>query len=201
MLDLGRTLLYVTEREPSAIAVIDGETTLTYGAWLDRALRTVAGLDALGLGRGDHLVAILQNRLEAATLHWACQIAGVAITPVNWRAKPEELDYVLDDAGARAVCFEPVSADAVVNASHAREIPRIAVGGAGGGTAGFDDLAGGAPRMRHQGPVRTTSRSCSTPPAPRGARRGSREPTPPSARPPSRTSRRTATATASAPWG
>ena len=145
MLDLGRTLLYVTEREPSAIAVIDGETTLTYGAWLDRTLRTVAGLDALGLGRGDHLVTILQNRLEAATLHWACQIAGVAITPVNWRAKPEELDYVLDDAGARAVCFEPVSADAVANASHAREIPRIAVGGAGGGRVGFDDLAGGAP--------------------------------------------------------
>ena len=145
MLDLGRTLLYVTEREPSAIAVIDGETTLTYGAWLDRTLRTVAGLDALGLGRGDHLVTILQNRLEAATLHWACQLAGVAITPVNWRAKPEELDYVLDDAGARAVCFEPVSADAVANASHAREIPRIAVGGAGGGSVGFDDLAGGAP--------------------------------------------------------
>ena len=143
MLDLGRTLLYVTEREPSAIAVIDGETTLTYGAWLDRTLRTVAGLDALGLGRGDHLVTILQNRLEAATLHWACQLAGVAITPVNWRAKPEELDYVLDDAGARAVCFEPVSADTAANAPHARQIPRIAVGGADGGTFGFDELAGG----------------------------------------------------------
>ena len=79
------------------------------------------------------------------TLHWACQIAGVVITPVNWRAKPEDLDYVLDDACARAVCFDPVSADAVANASHARAIPRIAVGGAGGGTVGFDDLCGRAP--------------------------------------------------------
>ena len=145
MLDLGRTLLYVTEREPSTPAIIGGDTTLTYGEWLERTLRTVAGLDALGLGRGDHLVTILQNRLEAATLHWACQIAGVAITPVNWRAKPEELDYVLDDAGARAVCFEPVSADAVANASHACALPRIAAGGAEGGTVEFDDFAGGAP--------------------------------------------------------
>ncbi len=145
MLDLGRTLLYVVEREPSATAIIDGETTLTYREWLECARRAVAGLDAIGLRRGDHLVTVLQNRLEAATLHWACQLAGVVITPVNWRAKPEELDYVLDDAGALAVCFEPVSADAVANASHARDIPRIAVGDADGGTVVFDDFAGGSP--------------------------------------------------------
>ena len=145
MLDLGRTLLHVTEREPAAIAVIDGDTALTYGDWIELTLRTVAGLDAVGLRHGDHLITILQNRIEAATLHWACQIAGVVITPVNWRAKPEELDYVLGDAGARAVCFEPVSADAVANASHARAIPRIAVSGAGGGTIAFDDLCGRAP--------------------------------------------------------
>ena len=144
MLDLGRTLLYVTEREPAAVAIVDGDTTFTYGEWLAHTLRTVAGLDTLGLRHGDHLVTILRNRLEAATLHWACQLAGVVITPVNWRAKPEELDYVLDDAGARAVCFEPVSAEAVANASHTRALPRIAVGGAGGGTVGFDEFAGGS---------------------------------------------------------
>ena len=145
MLDLGRTLLYITEREPAAAAIIDGDTTLTYDEWLERTLRTVAGLDAIGLRRGEHLVTILRNRIEAATLHWACQLAGVAITPVNWRAKPEELDYVLDDARARAVCFEPVSADTVARAPHARDIPRIAAGAAGGGAIGFDDFAGGSP--------------------------------------------------------
>ena len=147
VLDLGRTLLYVAEREPSATAIVDGDgdVVLTYGVWLDRTLRTVAGLDALGLGRGDHLVTVLRNRLEAATLHWACQLAGVAITPVSWRATPEDLDYVLDDAGARAVCFERVSAGAVANAPHAGALPRIAVGGASGGTVGFEELAGGPP--------------------------------------------------------
>ena len=145
MLDLGRTLLHVAEREPGAIALVDGATTLRYGALVERTLRTVAGLDALGLRRGDHLVTILQNRLEAATLHWACQLAGIVITPVNWRAKPEEAEYVLADAGARAVCFEPVSADAVANAPHAGTIPRIAAGGAGGGTLAFDELWDRAP--------------------------------------------------------
>ena len=145
MLDLGRTLLYVVEREPSATATADGDSSLAYADWLDRVLRAVAGLDAIGLRRGDHLVTILRNRLEAATLHWACQLAGVVITPVNWRATPAELDYVLGDAGARAVCFEPVSADAVANAPHARAIPRIAAGGAGGGALAFDELSDCAP--------------------------------------------------------
>ena len=145
MLDLGRTLLYVVEREPTATAVIDGDSSLAYADWLDRVLRAVAGLDAIGLRRGDRLATILRNRLEAATLHWACQLAGVVITPVNWRATPAELDYVLGDAGARAVCFEPVSADAVANAPHTRAIPRIAAGGAGGGDLTFDDLSDRAP--------------------------------------------------------
>ena len=149
MLDLGRTLLYAAERDPSATAIIDGDLTLAYGDWLERTLRAVAGLDAIGLRLGDHLVTILRNRLEAATLHWACQLAGVVITPVNWRAKPEALDYVLGDASARAVCFEPISAEAVGNAPHARDIPRIAVGGVTGGTLAFDDLSGRAPADAH----------------------------------------------------
>ena len=145
MLDLGRTLLHVAERDPRATAVVDGDTALTYREWLQYTLRTVAGLDAMGLRPGDHLVTILQNRLEAATLHWACQLAGVAITPVSWRAKAEELDYVLDDADARAVCFEPDSARAVANAARAGAVPRIAVGGSDGGTLGFDALSGHVP--------------------------------------------------------
>ena len=40
---------------------------------------------------------LLQNRWEAATLHWACQFAGIIITPLNWRAKADELDYCLDE--------------------------------------------------------------------------------------------------------
>ena len=158
MLDLGRTLLHVTEREPAAIAVIDGDTALTYGDWLELTLRTVAGLDAMGLRHGDHLITILQNRLEAATLHWACQIAGAVITPVNWRVKPEELDYVLDDAGARAVCFEPVSADAVANASHARAIPGSRWAGPAAAPSGSTTSPAAHPRMQSRGRARTTSR-------------------------------------------
>ena len=75
----------------------------------------------LGLKPGDHLVTVLQNRWEAATLHWACQFAGIVITPVNWRAKADEIDYCLENAEAKAVIFEDVSADAVHGSSEAED--------------------------------------------------------------------------------
>ena len=86
MLDLGTSFLASVSRDPRALAIVDGETRLTYAAWYARISDTVAGLDRLGLKPGDHLVTVLQNRLEAATLHWACQFAGLVLTPINWRA-------------------------------------------------------------------------------------------------------------------
>jgi 2-furoate---CoA ligase len=73
-----------------------------------------------------------------ATLHWACQFLGIVVTPLNWRATAEEADYCAADAGARAVVFEPVSAEAVAGSTSCARIPRIAVGGAAGGTPAFD---------------------------------------------------------------
>ncbi len=143
MLDLGRSLIATAERNPAAEAIVDGAERLTYGAWLQDIAAVASGLERLGLGRGDHLALVLQNRIELATLHWACQLAAIIATPLNWRAKAEEVAYCLADAGAKAVVFEPVSADAVLGAAPGVALPRIAVGGAEG-TLAYAALAGRA---------------------------------------------------------
>jgi 2-furoate---CoA ligase len=145
MLDLGRTIMASAERSPQALALVDGALRLSYRDWLDRIVRLVGALDRLGLQRGDHLVTVLQNRWEAATLHWACQLAGIIVTPVNWRAKADELEYCLVDADARALVFQDVSAAAVAGASAAGALPRIALDDAPGGNHRFDDLLGDVP--------------------------------------------------------
>ncbi|MGZ5198677.1 MAG: AMP-binding protein [Telluria sp.] len=132
MLDLGRTFLQSVERSPHAPAVVDGAQRLTYAQWYERIQRVAAGLANLGLSRGDHLVVVLQNRIEMATLHWACQFLGVIVTPLNWRAKGDEVDYCVTDSQARAIVFEPVSEPAVAASEAAASITRIAVGGAAG---------------------------------------------------------------------
>ncbi|MGE0558240.1 MAG: AMP-binding protein [Burkholderiales bacterium] len=149
MLDLGSTFLQSVERSPHALALVDGPLRLTYAQWFAQISAVAAGLQRIGLGHGDRLLAILQNRHELATLHWACQFLGVVITPFNWRAKPEEADYCAADAAAAAVVFEPVSAGAVAGSAFCRDIPRIAVGGATGGTIAFAGLSSvRAPPMR-----------------------------------------------------
>src|SRR5215469_4181777 len=100
MLDLGRTFLQAVERSPKALAIVDGDVELTYEQWYARIARVATGLRGLGLTRGDRIAAVLQNRWELATLHWACQFEGMLIVPVNWRMKHEELEYSLSDSGA-----------------------------------------------------------------------------------------------------
>ena len=139
MLDLGRGFLQSVERNPDAIGLVDADLRLSYAAWVRRIGGVVRGLHDLGLRRGDHLVSLLQNRHEAATLHWACQFAGVILVPLNWRAKPDEIDYCLSDAGARFVVFESVVQASVDGSTLAANAVRIGVGDVTGATLSFAD--------------------------------------------------------------
>lgn len=128
MLDLGTTFLQSVERSPHTLALVDSGVRLTYAQWHEQIGRTVTGLQRLGLGRGDRLLSLLQNRHQAATLHWACQFLGVVIVPLNWRAKSDEIDYCLADAEAKAVFFDASSEEATGASGGARALPRIGVG-------------------------------------------------------------------------
>ena len=127
MLDLGTSFLASVARDPHAVAIVDGDVRLSYAAWAAKIASVVRALEELGLRQGDHLLTVLQNRWQTATLHWACQLAGIIITPLNWRAKADEIGFCIEDAEARAVVFEEVSAPAV-RATHAvAGLPRIAL--------------------------------------------------------------------------
>jgi len=143
MLDLGLSFLGSVARDPNALALVDGELRLTYAQWYRRISALVAGLDSLGLAPGDHVVTVLQNRWEAATLHWACQFAGLIVTPVNWRSTADELDFFLSDADAKALVYEDCSAAAAAGSQLAQRLPPIALDGAPRGAASFAALSQG----------------------------------------------------------
>ena len=128
MLDLGTSFVASVARDPDALAIVDEGMRLTYAQWYRRISALVASLDRIGLRSGDHLVTVLQNCEAAATLHWACQLAGIVITPINWRAKADELDFCIEDSDGRAVVYQDVSAPAVVESRHAQALPRIYTG-------------------------------------------------------------------------
>jgi 2-furoate---CoA ligase len=140
MLDLGLTFVAAVERDPEAVAIVDGGLRLTYAQWYRRVSAVVAGFEELGLLPGDRVVTVLKNRWEAATLHWACQLAGLVITPVNWRAKADELDYCLIDAGAKALIYEAVTGEVVQQSRTARSRLRVAVDAASNGEPTFAQI-------------------------------------------------------------
>jgi 2-furoate---CoA ligase len=142
MLDLGSSFVASVARDPDTLALVDGEVRLTYRQWYGKISSLVASIDRIGLKPGDHVVTVLQNRWEAATLHWACQLAGLVITPINWRAKADELDFCIDNAEACAVFYQDVSADAVRNCARAAGLQRIAVGMNVDGDLAFAEMVG-----------------------------------------------------------
>ncbi|MBR0938254.1 AMP-binding protein [Bradyrhizobium jicamae] len=113
MLDLGTSFLASVARDPQALALVDGEVRFTYAQWLDKISALVAAFDRLGLKPGDHLLTALQNGWQSATVHWACQLAGLIITPINWRVNADELDFCIENSEGRALVYQDVSEPSV----------------------------------------------------------------------------------------
>ena len=140
MLDLGRSFLSSVERTPRATAIVDGHVRLNYANWMSRINAIADGLSSLGLRRGDHLLVVMQNRWQMATLHWACQFLGVIVTPLNWRSKADEIEYCAVDANARAIAYDESSAEAVLGSPACYDIPRIVTFQPIGNEIAFDEL-------------------------------------------------------------
>ncbi|MBC7284932.1 AMP-binding protein [Hoeflea sp.] len=125
MLDLGTSFLASVERDPDALAIVDGEMRLSYRQWYDKVSALAAALSETGLKRGDHVLTAMQNRWENASLHWACQFLGLIVTPLNWRAKADEIDFGIEDAGAKAVFYDASTEEAVRLSRLAQHLPQF----------------------------------------------------------------------------
>jgi long-chain acyl-CoA synthetase len=90
-------------RRPDEPALADGTGVLT---WQDLEWRTNAfghGLEALGLAPGDHVLLVAGNRYEFVEALVGAMRAGMVVTPAKTGLTEEELAYLVEDAGTRAV--------------------------------------------------------------------------------------------------
>lgn len=100
-------------RTPDKVAVVDGDTTLTF-AELDAAVdRTAAALQAAGLEPGDRLALVSRNCWQFAVLSFGAARAGVVLVPINFMLNPAEISYILDHSGAVAAVAGAEFADRV----------------------------------------------------------------------------------------
>jgi long-chain acyl-CoA synthetase len=92
-------------REGDALTA-PGRAPVSY-AELGRAIREIAGgLAALGIEGGDHVAILAGTRPEWTLADLGALAAGATVVPIYQTNSPEECEYILAHAGARAVFCE-----------------------------------------------------------------------------------------------
>lgn len=93
----------------------------------ERGLRLAGGLRQLGLREGDVVAVLLRNDLPCIDVIHAGREAGIAYCPINWHFTAEEVRFLIEDSGARALIAHGDLLDAVASALPP-ELPLLAVG-------------------------------------------------------------------------
>jgi acyl-CoA synthetase (AMP-forming)/AMP-acid ligase II len=99
--------------QPDALSLImagSGET-VTYADLEARANRGAHALRALGLQIGDTVAMASDNRPEFFDLFWATQRSGLTLVPMSTRLKADEIAYILEDSGAKALLISQSMAE------------------------------------------------------------------------------------------
>lgn len=68
-----------------------------------RVAKAATGLRALGIGREDRVALLLRNDVAYIEANLAARIVGGLPVPINWHLKAEEVGYIMNDSGAKAL--------------------------------------------------------------------------------------------------
>ncbi|HEV2363498.1 MAG TPA: AMP-binding protein [Caulobacteraceae bacterium] len=97
-----------------------GLGSLTYAQLADRGRAIAAGLDALGVGKGERVAIVSQNSARLFELFHAVPSSGRILAPINFRLSPAEVEYIVGHCGASVLLVDPELQDALagVRAKH-----------------------------------------------------------------------------------
>jgi fatty-acyl-CoA synthase len=132
---------------PHAAAIVfagTGEVT-TYAQLEERSLRFATALRSRGVGVGDHVAILLENNRPFLEVAWAAQRAGLHYTAVSTHLLASEVQYILDDSGARVLVSSPALAGVVADLDLSNVPVRISTSDGLHGFERYDDLLDSTP--------------------------------------------------------
>ncbi|WP_347057725.1 long-chain fatty acid--CoA ligase [Blastococcus sp. HT6-30] len=128
MTNLAQNLLDSAAEGADRTALRMDEAELTYGQFRDAALRVAASLQARGVQPGDRVGLVLPNVLAFPVVFYGALLAGAAVVPMNPLLKAREVQYFLEDSGARVVVTLETTAGPVREAADAVGAEAVVVG-------------------------------------------------------------------------
>ena len=93
--------------EPDQPAPPLGGGEVTYAEIGELARRQAARLDELGVGFGDRVAIVSHNSARLLTSFFGVAGFGRVLVPVNFRLRPEEVKYIVEQSGARVLLVDP----------------------------------------------------------------------------------------------
>ena len=88
---------------PQRPAVLFEGRRTSYEQLQDRVKRLATALAELGVREGDTVVLIQVNTPHCLEAYFATASLGAVFVPLNFRAKPAEMEYMINTADARVV--------------------------------------------------------------------------------------------------
>jgi acyl-CoA synthetase (AMP-forming)/AMP-acid ligase II len=85
---------------PDREALVGDGRRITYAEMAARVNRLANSLQELGVGRGAKVAVVALNSPEQVETYYACAKVGAVFVPLNYRAKREELAYMLNNSEA-----------------------------------------------------------------------------------------------------
>jgi long-chain acyl-CoA synthetase len=131
----------IAEAKGDEVALVDEFVTLTWSELNERQNRLVHGLRGAGLEKGDVVALLGGNRHEWPEVLGAANASSWVLVPVNWHLSADEVAYILENSGARALVADAEYADLASAAAEQSGVElRIMFGGAADGFADYDEL-------------------------------------------------------------
>jgi carnitine-CoA ligase len=106
-----RTLPALLERKSAAIGdrpyLRVGETERSFAQMHDVVAGMAGSFAAAGIGRGDRVAIMAENRHELVDAWFACAWLGAVLVPLNTATRGPQLQHVLANSGPRVLAIEP----------------------------------------------------------------------------------------------
>ena len=89
------------------IGAVDGEQRWTFRELRGAARKLASALRADGLRKGDRIAFLALNSAPLLIAHTGVPLAGGVLVAINTRLNADEVAYIVEHSGARAVFFSP----------------------------------------------------------------------------------------------
>ncbi|MEU5994149.1 long-chain-fatty-acid--CoA ligase [Spirillospora sp. NPDC047418] len=91
---------------PGKAAYLYGDRRATYAEFAGEVTRLANALRASGIEPGDRVAYLAPNVPELLAAHFAVPLAGAVLVAINTRLAPEEIRYIVDHSGAKALVVD-----------------------------------------------------------------------------------------------